>query len=84
MLADWPADSAKFMRTSGKEFRDGIRKEFSAIDPRSMDNLPLLGDEAKHRSNLERLKAAAEMSMSSCPSDPPLVETVLGGKAGFV
>jgi sugar phosphate isomerase/epimerase len=81
VLAAWPADSAKFTAQDRKNFRSGLEKnklKLSAI----MDNLPLLGDEAKHRSNLERLKAAAEISNELVPNDPPLIETVLGSKAG--
>jgi sugar phosphate isomerase/epimerase len=79
VLADWPADSAKFTAVDQKNFRDGLEKNslrLSAI----MENLPLLGDEAKQRSNLERLKAAAELAKNLVPNDYTLIETVLGGK----
>jgi len=81
LLKDWPADSATFSAQARKDFRDGLEKnslKLSAL----MDNLPLLSDERGHRSNLDRLKAAAQISNELVPSDPPLVETVLGGKVG--
>ncbi|QDU27693.1 L-ribulose-5-phosphate 3-epimerase UlaE [Anatilimnocola aggregata] len=79
VLAGWPADTATFTAATKKDFRANAEKNklrLSAI----MDNLPLLGDEAKHRANLGRLKAAALLAHELAPSDPPLVETVLGGK----
>lgn len=79
VLADWPADSAKFSAAGQKEFRDGLEKHKLRLTA-LMDNLPLLGDESKHQSNLQRLKAAAEISRTFRSTDPPLVETVLGGK----
>ncbi|WP_254507290.1 sugar phosphate isomerase/epimerase family protein [Anatilimnocola floriformis] len=79
VLADWPGDSAKFSAVDQKEFRDGLAKNNLRLTA-LMDNLPILGDEAKHRGNLERLQAAAEISRSMSEKDPPLVETVLGGK----
>ena len=79
LLADWPADSEKFSAASQKEFRDGLEKHKLRLTA-LMENLPLLGDEAKHQSNLQRLKAAAEISRTFSATDPPLVETVLGGK----
>lgn len=79
VLADWPADAAKFSAAAQKEFRESLEKNKLRLTA-LMDNLPLLGDEAKHRSNLQRLKVAAEVSSSLFPDDPPLVETVLGGK----
>ncbi len=79
VLADWPADAAKFSAAAQKEFRESLSKHQLRLTA-LMENLPLLGDEAKQRSNLQRLKAAAEVASSLGKDDPPLVETVLGGK----
>lgn len=81
VLADWAADSAKFSAAAQREFREGLAKQELRLTA-LMDNLPLLGDEAKHRSNLQRLKAAAEIAKNFSETDPPLVETVLGSKPG--
>ena len=79
VLADWAGDSAKFSAAAQKEFRAGLAKHDLRLTA-LMENLPLLGDEAKHRGNLGRLKAAAEIARAMSDTDPPLVETVLGGK----
>jgi inosose dehydratase len=48
-----------------------------------MENLPALGDEAQHATNLERLKRACALARDLAQGEHvPLVETVLGGKAG--
>jgi len=79
VLADWPADTATFSPAAKADFRAGLAMHglrLSAI----MDNLPILGDDAKQRTNLQRLKQAASLSRELVAGDPPLVETVLGGK----
>jgi inosose dehydratase len=81
VLADWPADSAKFGKAQQQEFRDSLKRSSLGLSA-LMENLPLLGDASKHQSNLDRLKAAAELSQRLVPEEPPLVETVLGGKVG--
>jgi inosose dehydratase len=84
VMVDWPADSAKLSDESRREIRAqladrGLR--LSAL----MENLPLLGDDSKRAANRERLKLAAQLAHDLQPmaaSEPPLVETILGGKAG--
>jgi sugar phosphate isomerase/epimerase len=83
VMPDWPADSARFTREQGARWRDLLsarRLRLSAL----MDNLPALGDEPTHRANLDRLKRAADMArqLSTTGGEPPLIETIMGGKAG--
>lgn len=83
LLVGWPGDTATMNKRTKDEFRAGLAKHdlrLSAL----MENLPILVDDARQQTNLERLKAAAELSrewVAGQPgSEPPLVETVLGGK----
>lgn len=81
VMVDWPADSAR----QDADARAELRKHISASGMRLtalMENLPILGDDAKRAVNLERLKLAAQLARELNPSTPPLVETILGGKPG--
>jgi sugar phosphate isomerase/epimerase len=82
VMPDWPADSARLDAAARKALRDqfadrGVR--LSAL----MENLPALGDDAKHLANLERLKRATELSreLGRDGKSPP-IETILGSKPG--
>lgn len=48
--------------------------------PAVNESLTLAVDESAHHSNLERLKLAADLHHDLAPGNPPLLETVLGGK----
>jgi inosose dehydratase len=96
VMKDWPADSALFDRAGAKgeklaRWRDMLaarRLRLSAL----MENLPALGSEEAQRANLDRLKRAGEMARalsqkseagSQNPAgQTPLIETIMGGKAG--
>lgn len=45
-----------------------------------MDNIHLTADDATHATNLERIKAAAQLAHDLAPGAPPVLETVMGGK----
>jgi inosose dehydratase len=82
VMTDWPADSARL----SPDARRGLREQLGERSLRLtalMENLPALGDAARHRANLDRLKLAVELARDlSLDGRTPLVETILGGKAG--
>ena len=78
-LKDWPCDTAALTKAD----RATLRSQLSdlALDlPCLMENLGLVVPEPQHQTNLERLKAVCELAHDLAPSEPPVVETVLGGK----
>lgn len=83
VMADWPGDSAKLSAEARREIRDQLAERglrLSAL----MENLPALGDDRQRAATGDRLKRAAELAHEVAPEKggAPLVETILGGKAG--
>lgn len=78
-LKDWPCAPEALRqpeRTALRSELDGLGLELPAL----MENLNLLATDEQHRSNLERLKHACQLGHDLSPDEPPIVETVLGGK----
>lgn len=79
LMPDWPCDPAKLTRPERTQLRNRLND--LAVDlPSLMENLPLVAPEEQHKSNLERLRAAAALAHDLVPDAPPLIETVLGGR----
>lgn len=88
VMVDWPGDSAKLNGDARTEIRKGLATNGLRLTA-LMENLPILGDDAKRAANLERLKLAAQLAHDLSPVNEsgqqrmaPLVETILGGKPG--
>lgn len=79
LMPGWPADPEKLAFSARKELKAALEKSglrLSAL----MENLPLLAEEKTYAANLQRLKLAAELARELVPNQPPIIETVLGGK----
>jgi len=84
VMPDWPADSAKLNADARRDIRVQLADRGLKLTA-LMENLPALGDDTKQRANLERLKRATEVARDLAPGlglPTPLIETILGGKAG--
>ena len=76
---DWPCDPEKLGKSQRADIRkrlDGLGLSCAAI----MENVHLTADAKTHRGNLDRLKRAAELGHDVSPKQPPVIETVLGGR----
>jgi inosose dehydratase len=79
LMPGWPADPKKLTDDQRLELRQRLTDSNLALLG-LMENLAEPADDAAHRSNLERLKAAAELGHALSPKQPPVIETILGGK----
>jgi inosose dehydratase len=78
IMPGWPADPAALDGTRRRELAGRVAD--LDLEPAAlMEDLSALADDAGHRANLERIKAAAELGHALAPR-PPIVETILGGK----
>jgi inosose dehydratase len=75
----WPTEPKKF--TSG----DRAQLSFQLHDldirlPAMMEHILLTADDAEHARNLEKIRLAADLGHEVVRDQPPLLETVVGGK----
>jgi inosose dehydratase len=82
VMNDWPADSARFDSSARRRLLDLLATRGLRLTS-LMENLPALGSDEQHRANLERLQRAAEMARELEQNGRrPMIETIVGGKAG--
>ncbi len=77
--AGWPCDPEKFSDNQRRQLRAVLNDHGLSVCG-IMENLPLAVGDPRHRQNLDRLKAAAELGHAITPGSIPVIETVLGGR----
>lgn len=78
-MKDWPCDPAALSQGERRTLRRTL--EMLALDlPSLMENLGLVVPAAQHQVNLERLRLATDLARDLGGDEPPVIETVLGGK----
>lgn len=82
VMPGWPGDCEKLSADARRDLVAQLsdrKLRLAAL----MENLPALGDDPQHAANLQRLKRACELAANLVhDSHVPIVETVMGGKAG--
>lgn len=79
LMPGYHTDPAKLSPDDRKRLRD-LLSEHKILVAALMENLLVLADERQHQANLDRLKAAGQLARDIAPDNPPLIETILGGK----
>jgi len=79
LMAGWPSEPAKLGPQDRRELRSLLADTGMAVAA-LMEHLCLVADERTCRTNLERLKAAAELGHALSPGQRPIIQTILGGK----
>ena len=80
LMKGWPTDPAVLTGDARKEVRKLVENLGLAL-PAFLEVLPVDGTSARREQNIERLKLGAQLAHDLCPSRPPAVETILGGKS---
>jgi sugar phosphate isomerase/epimerase len=79
-IAGWPTDPAKLSATDRRELRKLIGDTGLGL-PAVLEGLPYGNTPEKRAHNVERLKLAVDLANELAPSNPPVVDTILGGKS---
>jgi inosose dehydratase len=79
LLPGWPTEPKRLSDDDRRELRKQLADAGLRVTA-LMENLTEPAEDAVHRSNLERLRAAAELGQVLAPKAVPVIETILGGK----
>lgn len=79
LMPGYPAEPKALAAEARKELRSRLADAKLAVHG-LMENLPEPAADAARQTNLDRLKAAAELGHALAPDAPPPIETILGGK----
>jgi inosose dehydratase len=79
LMPGWPAEPARLAADARQELKKRLTDAGLALLG-LMENMAEPADDATHRANLDRLKAAAELGHTLSPQNPPVIETILGGR----
>lgn len=80
LMPGWPTDPEVLSAGERKEIRK-LAEDLGLALPSFLEVLRVEGPSGQRAHNLERLKLDASLAHDLCPSAPPLIETILGGKA---
>lgn len=75
----WPTEPAKFSKGDRGQLSFQLR-DLDIRLPAMMEQILLTVDDAGHARNLEKIRLAAQLGRDVVPDEPPVLETVLGGK----
>jgi sugar phosphate isomerase/epimerase len=76
-MPDWPSDPKKLDAAARRRIR-----EFGLPIPSLIEAFNLLAPEAALAATPDRIRAAASLAHDLAPNNPPLLQTVLGGRPG--
>lgn len=78
--AGYPTEPKLLAPADRKALRESLAQHHLTVSG-LMNNLSLAADDAAHAKNLDHIKAAAEIAHELAPGNPPILESVLGGKS---
>jgi inosose dehydratase len=77
LMPDWPSAPEKLSTAERRRIR-----ESGFPIPTVIENFNALASDEQHRVSLDRIRSAAALAHEIAPQDPPILQTVLGGKPG--
>jgi inosose dehydratase len=80
LMAGYPTEPKLLSLADRRALRESLAQHRLSVSG-LMDNLSLVAEDAAHAQNLDRIKAAAELAHALAPDQPPILESVLGGKS---
>ncbi len=79
VIPGWSTEPTLLSQKDRAEIRKRLTDAQLAV-PSILESVHCLRTEATHRENLERLKRAAQLARDVAPENPPVVQSIAGGK----
>lgn len=79
LMTGWPTEPTLLSQQDRVEIRDLLIETQLAV-PSLLESLPCLRTEQVHHDNIEKLKRASQLAHDLAPSNPPIVQSIVGGK----
>jgi sugar phosphate isomerase/epimerase len=76
-MPGWPSEPKALSATARRHIR-----ETRFPIPTMIESFNLMADESAHRASLDRIRAAAALAHDLNAAEPPILQTVMGGRAG--
>jgi sugar phosphate isomerase/epimerase len=80
LIPGWPMEPAKLSAPDRRTLRSLLDETVLAV-PALLESLSITGVPAKRATNLDRLKRAIDLGNELAPSNPPVIDSTLGGKS---
>lgn len=79
LMSGWATEPKRMTERDRRELRQWL-SEFGLHVPSLLESLPCLRTVASHRENVEKLKRATQLAHDLGQTDPPIVQSIAGGK----
>lgn len=79
LLSGWSTEPTRLSKAQRSEIRKQLA-DSGLVVPSLLESLPCLRTEQDHRQNIDKLKRATELAHDLAPSQPPVVQSIVGGK----
>jgi sugar phosphate isomerase/epimerase len=79
LMAGWPTEPAALNPQARKEIRR-LAGELHLAIPSLLGHLSAVANEEQHKAVLEQIRRGGELGHDLSPSNPPMIQTILGGK----
>ena len=82
LMSGWPTEPTLLSGQDRRKIRSQL-VDLKLMVPSLLESLPCLRSDRQHNDHLEKLKRATELAHDLVPDNPPIVQSIVGGKTAM-